>query len=90
MEDAERMLKELVYNHWRKDGCEGYDDTLRFTSAIDFFIPFFPLQKPQVHILHPGRWVSFQAGAPFLDRTWQQPRFWRRKFDLLGQLKYVI
>ncbi|MEW5297527.1 MAG: hypothetical protein WDW36_000732 [Sanguina aurantia] len=51
MEDAERMLKELVYNHWRKDGCEGYDDTLRFTSAIDFFIPFFPLQKPQIEKL---------------------------------------
>lgn len=81
MEDAERMLKELVYNHWRTDGCEGYDDTLRFTSAIDFFIPYFPLQKPQVGT-QLAFWTLGLSAGRCTEHIWQQPLVWRQKSNL--------
>lgn len=48
-EDAERRLKALVFEAWRGGSCdEAWEDTLKMTAAIDIFLPFLPLQKPQV------------------------------------------
>ncbi|GBF93149.1 hypothetical protein Rsub_05880 [Raphidocelis subcapitata] len=50
-EQAERSLRELVFSHWQRSPCESYDDTLKFTSLVDFWLPFFPLERPHVEEL---------------------------------------
>jgi hypothetical protein len=47
-EDAERRLKNLVFDTWSAAGCESYEDTLKMVSLVDFFLPYFPLGRPEV------------------------------------------
>mmetsp|Transcript_31063 Transcript_31063/g.68966 ORF Transcript_31063/g.68966 Transcript_31063/m.68966 type:complete len:225 (+) Transcript_31063:187-861(+) len=50
-EAAERLLRNLVLDSWLRSGCEAYEDALKFTSLVDFFLPYFPLQRRQVEAL---------------------------------------
>lgn len=44
-EHAQRTLKDLVFQRWLEEGCEDRTDTLKMVGLVDFFLPFFPLQK---------------------------------------------
>ena len=57
-EQAERALRDTVFAWWQGSKCEAYVDTLRFLSTVDFFLPYFPLQRPQVR----GRAAGQQGG----------------------------
>lgn len=46
-EEADSRLRGVVFEAWRRSGCESYEDTLAFSAAIDFFLPYFPLQREQ-------------------------------------------
>lgn len=46
--DADRRLRNLVFQAWQQERCEAYEDTLKLTGLIDFFLPYFPLER--VHI----------------------------------------
>lgn len=45
---AQQLLKDLVYLRWLSEKCEETADTLKMVSLVDFFLPFFPLER--VHI----------------------------------------
>jgi len=47
-EEAERRVRALVFDHWQRSGCESYDDTLKLTSLVDFYLPYFPLERRHV------------------------------------------
>jgi hypothetical protein len=47
-EEAERRLRDAVFARWRRDGCEAYEDTLKLVSLVDFFLPYFPLERRHV------------------------------------------
>ncbi|KAG2485546.1 hypothetical protein HYH03_015714 [Edaphochlamys debaryana] len=50
-EAAESRLREVVMAAWRRNPCESLEDTLAFSSTIDFFLPFFPLTRPEITVL---------------------------------------
>lgn len=37
-----------MFAAWRRSACEDYPDTLKLVSLVDFFLPYFPLQREQV------------------------------------------
>lgn len=45
MEAAEQLLKDVVFDEWRKSDCEGYVDTLKLMGLIDVFLPYLPLGR---------------------------------------------
>ncbi len=45
-EDAQRVLKDLVFDLWRSDECEERSDTLKLLALVDFYLPFLPLERP--------------------------------------------
>eukprot|EP00878_Enallax_costatus_P027083 GHUV01029127.1.p1 GENE.GHUV01029127.1~~GHUV01029127.1.p1 ORF type:complete len:315 (+),score=79.44 GHUV01029127.1:352-1296(+) len=42
---AEELLRGVVFAQWRASQCEAYEDTLKFMSMIDVFMPYFPLER---------------------------------------------
>ncbi len=50
-EDAQRVLKDLVFDLWRSDGCEERSDTLKMLALVDFYLPFLPLERPHIERL---------------------------------------
>jgi hypothetical protein len=61
-EEAERRLRDAVFARWRRDGCEAYEDTLKLVSLVDFFLPYFPLERRHVDELI-GRALKERARA---------------------------
>ena len=47
-EEAQKVLKDLVFDMWTADECEERTDTLKMLALIDFFLPFLPLER--IHI----------------------------------------
>ena len=47
-ERAQKELKDLVFDRWKKEGCEDRTDTLKMIGLVDFFLPFFPLERKHV------------------------------------------
>jgi hypothetical protein len=45
MEDAEQLMRDAVFDEWRKSDCESYADTLKLVSLIDVFLPYLPLGR---------------------------------------------
>jgi hypothetical protein len=45
MEDAEQLMRDVVFDEWRKSDCESYADTLKLMSLIDVFLPYLPLGR---------------------------------------------
>lgn len=64
-EAAERALKEVIFSHWQRGACEGFEDTLKFTALVDFYLPYFPLERAHVIELTQR---ALQARAPALAR----------------------
>lgn len=54
-EHAQRELKDLVFSRWQGQGCEDRADTLKTVGIIDFFLPFFPLEKQHIAQLFEAR-----------------------------------
>ena len=38
----------MVFERWAAAGCEDHADTLKMVGLIDFFLPFFPLERAHV------------------------------------------
>lgn len=78
-EEAQRLLKDLVFQKWADDGCEQRSDTIKMVSMIDFFLPYLPLEKVHIRQLFERRLseeaaelrrdfsVDLEWGAPELD-----------------------
>ena len=47
-EQAQKELKDLVFERWQKQGCEERTDTMKMVGLVDFFLPFFPLERKHV------------------------------------------
>lgn len=47
-ETAQRVLKDVLYNKWLKDGCEELVDTQKTLSLVDLYVPFLPLERRHV------------------------------------------
>jgi hypothetical protein len=45
MQEAEQLLKDVVFDEWRKSDCEAYADTLKLMGLIDVFLPYLPLGR---------------------------------------------
>lgn len=45
------MLRDVVFAAWRAAGCESYADTLGLLGAVDAFLPYMPLERPQLPAL---------------------------------------
>lgn len=48
MQEAQRALKDMVFQVWQQQGCEDFSDSQKLLRSIDFFLPFYPLEK--IHI----------------------------------------
>lgn len=54
-EQAQRVLKDLIFERWLKQGCEDRTDTLKMVGLIDIFLPFFPLEAEHLRALFESR-----------------------------------
>ncbi|BDA43300.1 probable chaperone protein ClpB [Coccomyxa sp. Obi] len=61
-EDAQRVLKDLVFDLWRSDNCEERSDTLKMLALVDFFLPFLPLERPHIERLFGMKLVERRKG----------------------------
>jgi ATP-dependent Clp protease ATP-binding subunit ClpA len=73
-EDAQRALKDVLYNKWLLDGCEELVDTQKTLSLIDMYVPFLPLERRHVRAvleqhLQQRRERGVRAGE-FAELTW--------------------
>ena len=50
-EEAQKVLKDLVFSMWASDECEERTDTLKMLALVDFFLPFLPLERPHIEQL---------------------------------------
>ena len=50
-EEAQRVLKDLMFSMWTSDDCEERTDTLKMLALVDFFLPFLPLERPHIEQL---------------------------------------
>ena len=50
-EEAQKVLKDLVFSMWTSDECEERTDTLKMLALVDFFLPFLPLERPHIEQL---------------------------------------
>lgn len=73
-EAAEKAVKNLIMGLWLQDKCERYEDTAKFLSLVDFFLPYFPLERPHVAVLMRGalaEWAAkLAAQHPGAALTW--------------------
>jgi ATP-dependent Clp protease ATP-binding subunit ClpA len=74
-EDAQRTLKDILYNKWLLDGCEAPVDTQKTLSLIDMFVPFLPLERRHVRtVLEQHLWQRRDRGVragEFAELTWE-------------------
>lgn len=47
-EEAQRLLKDNVFSRWSSEQCEDRTDTLKMVGLVDFFLPFFPMERRHV------------------------------------------
>ena len=50
-EQAQRVLKDLIFERWTRQACEDRTDTLKMVGLIDIFLPFFPLEAAHLREL---------------------------------------
>lgn len=50
-EESQRLLKDLLFSLWTKSSCESTVDVLKLLSLIDFYLPFFPLEREHIRQL---------------------------------------
>ena len=47
-EAAAQTLKNLVFSIWQESGCEGFADTVKSVGLVNFYLPFFPLERQHI------------------------------------------
>ncbi|PRW45202.1 ATPase of the AAA+ superfamily (ISS) [Chlorella sorokiniana] len=50
-EEAQRVLKDMVFSRWLAEGCEERSDTMKMVGMVSFFLPFFPLERRHIRQL---------------------------------------
>jgi len=74
LETAQRVLKDVLYARWAKDGCEEEWDTQKTLSLIDVMVPFLPLERAHVRTVvaaHLRERASLGVAAgEFLSLRW--------------------
>jgi ATP-dependent Clp protease ATP-binding subunit ClpA len=73
MQEAEALLRDVVFDEWTKAACEDYTDTLKFMNLIDVFLPYLPLGRQHMGQLAE---LGLQQRRHYLARqrihlTWQ-------------------
>lgn len=63
MDGAQRALKDMVFTMWQKQQCEGFSDSQKLIRNIDFFLPFYPLEREHIEKLFRMRLDSFAETA---------------------------
>ncbi|WPT12885.1 Torsin-1A [Picochlorum sp. SENEW3] len=63
MDGVQRALKNMVFTMWQKQKCEGFSDSQKLLRNIDFFLPFYPLEKKHIEKLFAMRLDSFAETA---------------------------
>ncbi len=65
-----------MYNIWSQGNCESHVDIIRMLGAIDFFLPYFPLEASNLQDLFAKRLYD-QAeqlqGSDAANLTWSPP-----------------
>lgn len=51
MQEAQRALKDMVFQVWQQQKCEDFSDSQKLLRSIDFFLPFYPLEKKHIELL---------------------------------------
>ena len=73
-EEAQKVLKDLVFSMWTSDDCEERTDTLKMLAQVDFFLPFLPLERPHIEQLFSMRLQdrrrALMAEKLAADLTW--------------------
>ena len=75
-ETAQRVLKDVLYNKWLRDGCEEQVDTQKTLSLVDLYVPFLPLERDHVravleaHLLE--RRMRGVRELEFANLTWSK------------------
>ncbi|KAL6766902.1 hypothetical protein ACKKBG_A37835 [Auxenochlorella protothecoides x Auxenochlorella symbiontica] len=54
-EQAQRVLKDLIFERWERQACEDRTDTLKMVGLVDIFLPFFPLEASHLRALFEAR-----------------------------------
>eukprot|EP00803_Ostreobium_quekettii_P004257 evm.model.scf_468.10 EVM.evm.TU.scf_468.10 scf_468:65138-67318(+) len=62
-ETVHHKLKDLMFEHWRKEDCESFYDTLKNTNFIDLYVPYFSLEKDHIKKLLEMRLAEVSAGS---------------------------
>ncbi|KAI3426218.1 hypothetical protein D9Q98_008594 [Chlorella vulgaris] len=60
-EEAQRVLKDLVFARWLAEGCEERSDTLKMVGQVSFFLPFLPLERSHIRQLFEMRLAERSA-----------------------------
>jgi len=63
MDRVQRALKDMVFTVWQKQQCEGFSDSQKLLRNIDFFLPFYPLERKHVEKLFAMRLDLFGETA---------------------------
>lgn len=50
-EDASRAIKDLIFSQWLAAGCESRTDTTKLLNLVDFYLPYFPLERAHIQAL---------------------------------------
>lgn len=70
------MLKDLVFDLWRSDGCEERSDTLKMLALVDFYLPFLPLERQHIEKLFgtklAERRKALVEGKEATNLTWDE------------------
>ena len=57
---AQRMLKDMMFSLWARQGCESHTDVVKLLSLISFYLPFLPLEREQIQELFSRRLMEVQ------------------------------
>jgi len=63
MQEAQRALKDMVFKVWQQQKCEDFSDSQKLLRIIDFFLPFYPLERNHIEILFEKVMEGFRDSA---------------------------
>lgn len=75
-EAAHNSLRNLVYEVWSQAKCESHVDLIKMLGAVDFFLPYFPLEASNLRELFTKRLEDLAQQLhrrELLTLTWPTP-----------------
>ena len=73
-EETQKLLKDLMFHMWSEAGCESTVDIIKLLSLIDFYLPFFPLERRHI-------WELFEAKLKHRQDDLQQTTNYLLQWD---------